>query len=147
MTVAVVSNCNLPEDLWYLVEKHVWCRQDGDEVVVGLTDVAQNLAKTMIAVTPKRVGKSVKKAQSVATVESGKWVGPVPCPVGGEITAVNDAVVAQPSVINQDPYGAGWIARIRPADWAAESADLATGADGIELYRQFLEREGIVCEG
>jgi glycine cleavage system H protein len=145
--VSTVRNCNIPEDLYYLVEKHVWARQVGDLVEIGLTDVAQNLAKGIISVTPKKIGRNLRAQQSVATVESGKWVGPVPTPVAGEIAEVNAAVVAQPGLINTDPYGAGWVARVKASDWAAESAGLATGADGIAAYEAFLEAEGISCEG
>ena len=145
--MALVNNCNLPDDLYYVVEKHVWARYDGDLVTVGMTDVAQNLAKTIIAVTPKAAGKAVKKGRNVATVESGKWVGPVPAPVSGEIVEVNDALAASPGLINSDPYGAGWVARLRPSDWDADTADLASGPAGIEAYRQFLDAEGIACGG
>ena len=145
--MAVVNNCDLPEDLYYVVEKHVWARQDGDLVTVGMTDVAQNLAKTIIAVTPKAPGRTVAKGRNIATVESGKWVGPVPAPVSGEIVEVNAALATSPALINTDPYGDGWVARLRPADWDAEAADLASGPDGIEAYRQFLDDEGIVCGG
>lgn len=145
--MAVVNNCNLPEDLYYLVERHVWARPEDGLVVVGITDVAQNLAKTIISVTPKAIGRTVRKAQNVATVESGKWVGPVPAPVAGEIVEINDAVISAPSTINADPYGAGWIAKLRAVDWDADSADLATGPDGLETYRGFLDSEGIACEG
>jgi glycine cleavage system H protein len=143
--VATVSNCNLPEDLYYVVEKHVWARHDDGVVIVGLTDVAQNLAKGIISVSPKKVGRKVEAGKSVATVESSKWVGPVPSPVNGEIIEVNDAAVADPGVINRDPYGAGWIAKVRPDDWAAQSAGLATGEAGIAAYAAFLEQEGITC--
>lgn len=143
--MALVNNCNLPDDLFYLVEKHVWARHEGELVTLGLTDVAQNMAKTVIAVTPKAVGRSVRKGQNVATVESGKWVGPVPAPVAGEIVEVNQVVVATPSTLNSDPYGAGWIARLRPTDWDTDVADLVTGAAGLEAYRAFLDQEGISC--
>ncbi|TNC25820.1 glycine cleavage system protein GcvH [Amycolatopsis alkalitolerans] len=145
--MAMVKNCNLPEDLHYLVERHVWVRQEGDLVTIGMTDVAQNLAKTIISVTLKKAGKEVRKGRNVATVESGKWVGPVPAPVSGEIVEVNDTLTTSPALINSDPYGAGWVAKLRPADWAADSADLVTGAAGIEAYHQFLDAEGISCDG
>ncbi len=145
--MALVSNCNLPDDLYYVVDKHVWARRDGDLVTVGMTDVAQHLAKTIIAVTPKAPGKSVAKGRNIATVESGKWVGPVPAPVSGEIVEVNTTLTATPSLINSDPYGAGWVARLRPADWDADAAGLASGPEGIESYRQFLAAEGIACGG
>lgn len=146
--MTVVKNCDLPEDLYYLVERHVWLRRDDDGLaIVGMTDVAQNLAKTIIAVTLKPAGKAVKKGRNVATVESGKWVGPVPAPVGGEIIEINEALVSSPSLINSDPYGAGWVARLRPNDWEADVGDLVTGPDGIDAYRRFLDAEGIDCGG
>jgi glycine cleavage system H protein len=135
--VATVSNCNLPEDLYYVVEKHVWARHDDGVVTVGLTDVAQNLAK--------KVGRRVEAGKSVATVESSKWVGPVPCPVNGEIIEVNEAAVADPGIVNREPYEGGWIAKVRPDDWANESGALATGEAGVAAYAAFLEREGITC--
>jgi glycine cleavage system H protein len=141
-----VRHCNLPDDVYYIIEKHVWARKVGALVEVGLTDVAQNLAKSIVSVTPKKVGRTLRAEQSIATVESGKWVGPVPCPVAGVLAEVNSAVVAQPGLINSDPYGAGWIARIEPTDWEADSAGLVIGAEAIAAYEQFLEREGISCE-
>lgn len=143
--MATVSNCNLPEDVYYLVEKHVWARLEDGLVVVGLSDVAQNLAKRIIAVSPRAAGKRVVKGRSVATVESSKWVGPVPTPVTGEIVEVNQALVSDPGTINRDPYGDGWVAKLRPDDWEADLADLKTGGEGIEAYRAFLEAEGISC--
>lgn len=143
--MAVVNECNLPDDLYYLVERHVWARPEGDVVTIGMTDVAQNLAKTIISVTLKAAGKSVKKGRNVATVESGKWVGPVPAPVAGEIVEVNQNLVGTPSLVNSDPYGDGWVAKLRATDWDTDAADLATGADGIEKYQQFLDAEGIAC--
>jgi len=104
--VAVVNDCNLPENLYYIVDKHVWARRDGALLTVGMTDVAQNMAKTIIAVTPKAAGKAVKKGRNIATVESGKWVGPVPAPVSGEIAEVNENLATTPGLINSDPYGA-----------------------------------------
>ena len=144
--MADIRSCTIPEDLYYLVEKHVWARRVGDLVEVGLTDVAQNMAKGIISVTPKRAGRALKALQSVATVESGKWVGPVPTPVAGEIAEINDAVIAQPGLINSDPYGAGWVARVAPADWDGDSTSLVTGPDGVAAYEAFLEAEGISCE-
>lgn len=144
--MATVNNCNIPEDLYYLVERHVWARYEDGSVTIGISDVAQNLAKTIISVTPKKVGKEVAKGKSVATVESGKWVGAVPSPVSGAITEVNQSVVSNPSIVNDDPYGEGWIARVEPKDWEGESGDLATGPEGVETYRGFLDSEGIVCD-
>lgn len=143
--MTTVRGCNIPEDLHYLVEKHVWARREGDMVTVGLSDVAQNLAKTFVSVTLKSAGKTVAKGKSLATAESSKWVGPVPSPVGGEIIEVNQAVAQRPSLLNADPYGEGWVARLRPADWDNDASELVTGPEGVEVYQRFLESEGIEC--
>ena len=143
-----VRGCHIPEDLYYWPEKHVWARPEDDgTVIIGITDVAQHMAKGIINATPKAVGKKVKRGRSVGTLESGKWVGPVISPVTGEIVAVNEEAVATPKLINEDPYGKGWFARIRPADWEAERAEMVTGPEGVEAYSRFLEQEGISCEG
>lgn len=145
--MAVVSNCNLPEDLYYWVEKHTWARREPDgTLVVGITDVAQHLAKSIIAATPKEAGKAVKKGKSAGTVESGKWVGPVTAPVTGTIMEINAALKAKPGLLNTDPYGEGWFVKIKPDDWEADSAELVTGPPGIEAYQKFLEAQGIRCE-
>lgn len=143
-----VNGCRLPDDLYYLMERHVWVRvEEGGPVTVGINDVAQHLAGAILACTPKRAGRTVPRGQSVATIESSKWVGPVPAPVGGAIVEVNDAVRATPRLLNEDPYGAGWIVRLKPTAWEAEKGGLVTGVPGIEMYRAFLEREGIQCGG
>jgi glycine cleavage system H protein len=145
--MATINGCNIPEDLYYLTEKHVWARPDGEGLVtLGLSDVAQHLAGNVLSVTTKKVGRTVPKGQSVATIESAKWVGPVPAPVGGEIVEINEAARANPGVVNQDPYGSGWIAKIKPSDWEGEKAALATGPAGIEAYRVFLDSRGIRCD-
>lgn len=140
-----VRGCDIPEDLYYVVDKHVWARREDGVAVVGLTDVAQSLAKSIISVTLKKQGKKLAKGKSLGTVESSKWVGPVPAPVAGEIVEVNTALKESPGLLNSSPYGDGWIAKLAPDDWDTDAADLASGADGVEAYRAFLEQEGITC--
>lgn len=138
--------CNIPEDRFYWVEKHVWVKEEGDGlVVIGMTDVAQSLASTLVAVTPKKVGKTIVKGKSVATVESGKWVGPIPAPIGGEIVEVNAVLASDPGTANRDPYGEGWVVKFKPSDWAGEVGELPTGPDAVTAYEAFLEKEGINC--
>ena len=145
--MAEVRGCNIPEDLYYWPEKHVWASpQDDGSVKVGVTDVAQNMAKTIISALPKAAGRSTKKGRSLGTIESGKWVGPVTSPLTGEIVEANPVLSGDPSIINRDPYGEGWFVRINPADWDGESADLVTGDEGVASYQAFLESEGITCE-
>ena len=144
--MASVNNCNLPEDLYYWVEKHTWARREPDgAVVIGITDIAQHLAKSIISATPKEAGKPVKKGKSAGTVESGKWVGPVTAPVNGTITEVNAALKSKPGLLNSDPYGGGWFVKINPDNWDADSSDLVTGRSGVMAYQQFLDAQGIKC--
>jgi glycine cleavage system H protein len=144
--VSEIRGCNIPEDLYYWPEKHVWLTRGDDGVVtVGITDVAQSMAGAIISAMPKKVGRSVKRGRSLGTVESGKWVGPVTAPVSGAVADVNPLLSSDPGVINRSPYGEGWYAKLEPSAWDDESGELVTGADGLAAYEAFLEAEGISC--
>lgn len=141
-----VRGCLVPEDLYYWIEKHVWVRDEGDELLtIGITDPAQHLAARVVAVTTKKVGKVLERGQSVATIESGKWVGPVPTPATGEVVDVNAALTTEPTLVNTDPYGAGWVVKLRATLWSVQRAEMHTGTHAVDEYRAFLEREGISC--
>ena len=141
-----VRGCNIPSDLYYWPEKHVWARrQDDGTVTVGVTDVAQHLAHAIISALPKAVGRPAKRGRSLGTIESGKWVGPVTAPLTGEVAAVNPLLGSDPGIVNRDPYGEGWYVRVTPADWEADAAELVTGDEGVAAYEAFLEAEGIDC--
>lgn len=147
--MATIRGCNLPEDLYYLIEKHVWARPvEGGLVRVGMTSVAGKLAGGKLAaitVKAKNIGQEVKQGKSLATVESSKFVGPVPAPVTGVLVRANDRLAADPNLAVADPYGEGWIAELRPAAWDAEAASLATGASGVAAYQVKLEADGVSC--
>lgn len=141
--MGAVRGCNIPEDLMYNVDNNVWIRMESDgSATVGLTSYACSLAGTIVSYTPKKVGKSVKQDKSCATVESGKWVGPAKTPVAGDVTEINDKVSANPGLINDDPYGDGWLVKIKPAAWEAESGALATGADALAAFETKMEADG-----
>lgn len=144
--MGTANNCNIPEELYYLVQEHVWVRPEADgTITIGMTDAAQALAGAVVTATPKGAGKSVKKGKSSGTVESGKWVGPIKSPVDGEIVAANEAVVANPKLLNDDPYGAGWFVKIRPVNWDAAKAEMVTGQQAVDEYAAFLAAQGIDC--
>jgi len=145
--MAKIRGCDIPEDRYYWIEKHVWAQLEADgTVIIGITDVAQNLAKGIVNATPKDVGRMVQKGKSSGTLESGKWVGPVTSPVTGEIVAVNEAMKIKPALINSDPYGEGWFIRINPSNWSGESAALVTGAEAGAAYQAFMEEQNISFE-
>lgn len=141
--MASVKNCNLPDDLYYNVENNVWVRKEPDgTVTVGMTAYACALAGEVVAYTPKKVGRTVDVNKSCATVESGKWVGPVKTPVAGEVAAVNDAVAAKPGTINKDPYGEGWLVKLKPANLDAELGALVTGPAVAPAFEAKMTADG-----
>ena len=147
--MADVRGCNLPDDLYYLVEKHVWAKPiEGGIVRVGITAVAAKLSGGKLAavtVKAKNIGQEVKQSKSLATVESSKFVGPVPAPVTGILLRANEKLATDPNLAVSDPYGEGWVAEMQPSDWEGEKSVLATGADGIAAYQAKLEADGISC--
>jgi len=123
-----VRGCNLPDELLYDVENNIWYRDNGDgTVTLGMTTVAAAMAGQLVAFTAKRVGRSVDTGKSCATVESGKWVGPAKIAFDAEVVEVNDALTGNPKLANADPYGEGWMVKVRPKDWAAAKASLVPG--------------------
>jgi glycine cleavage system H protein len=138
--------CAIPGELLYDVERHVWVRLEGDEAVLGMTDVAQTIGGKLVHVTWKAPGRLVPRGRSLAVIESAKWVGPFPSPLTGEIVANNEAAFAQDVLIaNRDPYGEGWLVRVRPTQLAEERGDLLDGDAAFERYREVIDAEQITC--
>ncbi len=147
--MATVRGCNLPEDLYYFIDKHVWAKEvEGGAIRVGITAVAAKLSGGKLAaitVKSKSIGQEVKQGKSVATLESSKFVGPVPAPVTGVLIRANEKLATDPNIAVADPYGEGWIAEMKPANWDGDKGSLATGADGVAKYQAKLEAENIAC--
>ena len=138
-----VRGCHLPDELLYDVDNHIWFKEMGDGTVrIGMTTVATAMAGQLVAFTPKKAGRSVDAGKSCATVESGKWVGPAKSAAGGEIAAVNDELVARPALANEDPYGAGWMVAIKPADWASVKPKLVPGGQVSAPYEAKMAADG-----
>ena len=137
-----VRGCNLPDDLLYDVENHTWFTELGDgSVRIGMTAIATAMAGQLVAFTPKRVGRSVRAGRSCATVESGKWVGPAKSAAGGEVIAVNEELLSNPSLANQDPYS-NWMVQIQPEDWGSVKPTLTPGSEVAGPYEAKMDSEG-----
>jgi glycine cleavage system H protein len=95
---------------------HEWARKEGDEFVCGITDHAQESLSDVVYVELPEIGDSFAKGDTFGVVESVKAASDVYLPLGGEITAVNETLEDTPELVNQDPYGAGWMIRFRPSD-------------------------------
>ena len=144
--MAKVNNCHIPEEYYYHVDRHIWARVELDKTVtVGITDLAQYMAGRVFYVKIRPVGQRLEQFQGAATVESGQFIGSVPAAVGGEIVAMNEQLPIQPSLLNQDPYGKGWIARIQPVDLQKQISHLVTGEAAVQAYCEKMRRENLGC--
>jgi glycine cleavage system H protein len=110
-----VADENYPDDLLYHAE-HDWARIDGEEATFGITHYAQDTLGEVVFWDPPEVGKQIKAGESYAEVESVKAVSDVIAPLSGEVTEVNEAIADTPETINSDPYGGGWMIKVRLAD-------------------------------
>jgi glycine cleavage system H protein len=127
-----IQGYNMPDDLYY-EEHHFWVRVDGDILVMGMDDFAQRLAGQIVYIQLPFEGKALKAGKKFAKVESGKWLGTVYAPVDGEIEISNHELEADPTLVNQDCYGRGWMFRIRPRDMA-QTGKLMRGREAVEPW-------------
>ena len=125
-----------PDDLRYHQE-HDWVRIEDAEATFGITWYAQDALGEVVFYEPPEVGSQASKDEAYAEVESVKAVSDVYAPLSGEIVAVNEAVAEQPELVNQDPYGDGWLVRVRLSD-PSEVEQLMDAA----AYRELLAEEG-----
>jgi glycine cleavage system H protein len=122
-----------PEELRYH-DEHDWARIEGDEAAFGITWYAQDALGEVVFYEPPEVGATVQKDSSYAEVESVKAVSDVIAPLSGEVTAVNEGLGDAPERINEDPYGEGWMIKVKLS--SPEEAETLLGA---EEYRKLLE--------
>jgi glycine cleavage system H protein len=118
-----------PDDLRYHPE-HDWARVEGDEAVLGITWFAQDALGELVHFEAPAAGATVTKGEAYAEVESVKAVSDVIAPLSGEILEVNGTAVDEPEIVNDDPYGNGWLVRIRMTD----PSEAGTLMD-VEAYR------------
>ena len=129
---------NVPADLKYN-KSHEWVRTLADGTVeVGITDHAQHALGDLVFVEVPEAGRVLKAGEPCAVVESVKAASDVYAPLAGEVTAGNPRLSAEPETVNTDPYGEGWLMRLRPAPGALAAAALMSAAD----YQMVLEAEG-----
>lgn len=105
----------IPQQLHY-TKTHEWVKKDKDFLTIGITDHAQTMLGDLVYIELPEVETNLEGGQECAVVESVKAAADIYCPVPGEIIEVNTAVVENPQLVNQDPYGKGWLFRVRPFD-------------------------------
>jgi len=128
-----ISELNLPEDVRY-TDDHEWAKKNGDAVRMGISDYAQDQLGDIVFVELPEVGSSFDKGEEFGTVESVKAVSELYMPIGGEVTAINEALADEPELVNSDPYNGGWMIEIKASD-PAELEAMKSKADYLEMLK------------
>jgi len=123
----------LPDDLYYHPEDHLWVRQEGNRLRVGLDALAQRSAGPVSAVRLKPAGRPISAGKPFGTMEAGKYVGPLKAPVSGRVVQINEEVMSKPGLLNSDPYGDGWLVLLEPEDAGRDLAALVHG-DSVQPW-------------
>jgi glycine cleavage system H protein len=124
----IAAGFECPDDLFYLIDDQVWARLEGDgTATVGITALGVFLAGEIYMCRPKMAGVDVSQGRGVAVVELAKSIVSVKSPVSGVVVEANPRLAAEPQLVHGDPYGAGWLARLRLADFEADRAGLLNG--------------------
>jgi len=120
-----IDKYEFPDDLWYDKE-HNWARIEGNVATIGLTHFGQDLAGEIVYAEVPRVGRALTQGEPFMSLESGKWVGRIKAIVNGKISEANGEIEWESTLINNDPYGAGWFAKV---ELAGEPAGLLQASD------------------
>jgi glycine cleavage system H protein len=141
-----IENCVFPDDLLYDLENNTWLRvEDGGQVTVGVTSVLPAIAGKFTLARLKPAETAIQRGQSLGTLESQKFVGPVPSPVSGLLLRTNGLVVDRPRIISDSPYGEGWIARLKPSQLTLERILLSKTAESKTLLAQKIAEFHVRC--
>jgi glycine cleavage system H protein len=120
--VTKIDQYEFPDELYY-TQEHVWARVEDNVATIGVSHFGQDLAGEIVYVEVPMVGREVKQDEPFMSMESGKWVGRVKSPISGKIVEANEEIEWESTLVNEDPYGQGWLAKIEMAD-AAELDNL-----------------------
>ncbi len=124
---------NIPENLKY-TQDHEWVRVEGDVAIIGVTDFAQGELGDVVFVEIETEGEELEKGETFGTVEAVKTVSDLFMPMGGEVAEVNEGLADEPELVNKDPYGEGWMIKIKIAD-TAELEELLSP----KAYKEMIE--------
>ena len=106
---------NIPEDLKY-TKDHEWCKVDGDVVTIGVTDFAQSELGDIVFVEVETEGETLDKEEVFGTIEAVKTVSDLFMPIAGEVIEFNEEIESSPELVNEDPYGNGWMVKVKASD-------------------------------
>lgn len=124
-----------PPELYYDPATHVWARPSGETVTVGLDALGLESLGDMAYISLEAIGFEARRGAAMGSLEAAKMVGELVAPLSGTVAARNEAALADPGLVNRDPYGEGWLIAIRPSAWSSEVAALVHG-DGLAKWAQ-----------
>lgn len=141
-----IDHCVFPDDLLYDLENNTWLHfEENGEVTIGVTSLLPAIAGKLTQARLKTGGVDIQRGQSLGTLESQKFVGPIPSPVSGTLLQTNEGVVNSPRIVNENPYGDGWIARIKPSQLALERILLSKPGEVRIPLRKKIEEFHVRC--
>ncbi len=140
-----IDEYELPDDLYYHSE-HTYAKVEGDTVIVGVTDFAQKLAGTIKRVVTLEEDDEVAQGKPFGTMSSGKWTGKLYSPISGEITEVNEDLEDEPKLVNDSPYGEGWLVKITPSDMGELDNLMKPGDDFAKWMKDQIEEKKKMME-
>ena len=141
-----IDHCVFPDDLLYDLEDNTWLRVLPDHTIqLGITSLLAAIAGRLVRASIKTGPLHFNRGQSLGTLESEKFVGPVRSPVSGQLVESNPRVVEDPRIINRSCYADGWIAKIQPSDWEHEKSLLTIALDSQPTLSQALAKHHIRC--
>lgn len=139
----ILAGMTFPDELWYAPEHSMWLREEADgEVTLGLTEYGVALFGDIFAFTPKRVGLQIEVDRSLGVVEFAKAAASAKSPIAGTVVAHNERLERRPVLINRDCYGAGWMIRLRPDDWASAKTKLLRGEKAVAAFVAQARQDG-----
>ena len=141
-----IDHCVFPDDLLYDLENNTWMRvEESGEVTIGVTSLLPAIAGKLTQARLKTAGVDIQRGQSLGTLESQKFVGPIPSPVSGLLLKVNDLVTDRPRIINDSPYEEGWIGRLKASHLTLERILLSRASESKILLAQKIKEFHVRC--
>jgi glycine cleavage system H protein len=132
-----LDHCPFPDHLLYDLDGNTWnTSEGGGEVTIGVTSLLSAIAGKFTSARMRAAGTRVKRGNSLGTLESLKFVGPIPSPISGIVSAINGDVVRRPKLLNDEPYNQGWIVRLSPLSFEAEKAFLSRATDATDAFKK-----------
>jgi glycine cleavage system H protein len=141
-----IDHCFFPDELLYDVEDNTWLRVLADDSIqLGVTSLLTGIAGPLVRVSLKTGPSHFRRGQSLGTLESEKFVGPVRSPISGQLVESNSRVVEDPRIINRSCYLDGWIAKIQPSNWEHEKSLLTISVASRDMLSQAIAKHHVRC--